>query len=121
MLPERIAMLENKLKESEDALEKGDDDRAVQLNTEFHDLLYKSSKSKKLVEMINIFRDYFYRYRSALLHIQDGMSQSNRDHRQMLEAMKKKNPRLAERVVRNHLARGKELILKEIDEGRTIP
>jgi len=121
MAPEKISMLENKLKESEDALEKGDDDKVVQLNTEFHDLLYKSCKSKKLVEMINTFRDYFYRYRSALLHIQDGISQSNKDHRQMLEAMKKKNPRLAERLVRKHLARGKELILREIDEGRTIP
>jgi DNA-binding GntR family transcriptional regulator len=39
----------------------------------------------------------------------------------MLEAMKKKNPRLAERLVRSHLARGKELILREIDEGRMIP
>ena len=121
MAPEKIAMLESKLKESEDALEKGENDKAVQLNTEFHDLLYKSCKSKKLVEMINTFRDYFYRYRSALLHMQDGMSQSTKDHRQMLEAMKKKNPRLAERLVRRHLARGKELILREIDEGRTIP
>jgi DNA-binding GntR family transcriptional regulator len=121
MTPEKISMLENKLKESEDALAKGDGDKAVQLNTEFHDLLYKSCKSKKLVEMINTFRDYFYRYRSALLHIQDGISQSNKDHRQMLEAMKKKNPRLAERLVRKHLARGKELILREIDEGRTTP
>jgi DNA-binding GntR family transcriptional regulator len=39
----------------------------------------------------------------------------------MLEAMKKKNPRLAERLVRRHLARGKDLILREIDEGRTTP
>ncbi len=121
MAPDKISILENKVKESEEALEKGEADKAVQLNTEFHDLLYKSCKSKKLVEMINTFRDYFYRYRSALLHIQDGISSSNKDHRQMLEAMKKKNPRLAERLVRSHLARGKELVLREIDEGRMIP
>ena len=39
----------------------------------------------------------------------------------MLEAMKKKNPRLAERLVRKHLARGKDLVLKEIEEGRMAP
>ena len=121
MAPDKISVLENKLKESEDALERGDSDKGVQLNTEFHDLLYKSCKSKKLVEMINTFRDYFYRYRSALLHIQNGISSSNKDHRQMLEAMKKKNPRLAERLVRKHLTRGKDLVLREIDEGRMIP
>jgi DNA-binding GntR family transcriptional regulator len=39
----------------------------------------------------------------------------------MLEAMKKKNPRLAERLVRNHLTKGKEIIIKAINEGRTVP
>jgi len=121
MAPDKISILEKKLKESEDALEKGDDNKVVQLNTEFHDLLYKSCGSKKLVEMINTFRDYFYRYRSALLHIQSGISQSNKDHHQMLEAMKKKDPGLAERLVRNHLERGKDLVLKEIEEGRMVP
>jgi DNA-binding GntR family transcriptional regulator len=119
--PDKIAVLEKKMKESEDALEKREDDKVVQLNTEFHDLLYKSCKSKKLVEMINNFRDYFYRYRSALLHIDNALSTSIQDHRQMLEAMKKKNPRLAERLVRRHLERGKALVLREIDEGRMVP
>src|SRR4030042_1163233 len=119
--PDKISTLEKKLKESEDAMAKGNDEKVVQLHTEFHDLLYKSCKSKKLVEMINNFRDYFYRYRSALLHIENGINYSNRDHRQMLEAMKNKNARLAERLVRKHLERGKDLVLKEIEQGRMVP
>jgi DNA-binding GntR family transcriptional regulator len=118
---DKISALEKKLRESEDALGRGDDEKVVQLHTEFHDLLYKSCKSKKLVDMINNFRDYFYRYRSALLHTENGISYSNKDHRQMLEAMKKKNPRLAERLVRKHLSRGRDLVLKEIEEGRISP
>ncbi len=119
--PDKISLLEKKLKESEDALKKGNEDKVVQLHTEFHDLLYKSCKSRKLVEMINLFRDYFYRYRSALLHIENAVRTSNEDHRQMLQAMKKKKPRLAERLVRKHLQRGKELVLREIDKGRMVP
>jgi len=115
---EKISQLEKKVKELEDALEKRDDEKFIQLNTEFHDLIYKSCKSKKLIEMINNFRDYFYRYRSALIHTEKGMNYSIEDHRRMLEAMKKKNPRLVERLVRNHLARGKELIIKKIGEKR---
>jgi DNA-binding GntR family transcriptional regulator len=121
LTPEKISQLEKKVKESEDALGKGDDERVVQLNTEFHDLVYRSCKSKKLFEMINNFRDYFYRYRSALLRTERGSNYSLEDHRRMLEAMKKKNPRLVERLVRNHLARGKEIILKEISERRIAP
>jgi DNA-binding GntR family transcriptional regulator len=71
--------------------------------------------------MINNFRDYFYRYRSALLRTEKGVYVSIEGHRQMLEAMKKKNPRLVERLVQKHLERGKELVIKEIDEGRMTP
>jgi hypothetical protein len=35
--------------------------------------------------------------------------------------MKKKNARLAERLVRKHLERGKDLVLREIEEGRMVP
>ena len=121
MTPERISALEKKVAELESTIKKGDYDKVVQLQTDFHDLLYKSCKSKKLFEMINNFRDYFYRYRSALLQTKDGLKSSIEDHERMLEAMKKKNPRLVERVVRKHLERGKELIIKEINEGRMVP
>jgi len=119
--PDRISILEKKIEESERALENGDDEKVVQLHTEFHDLLYKSCKSKKLTEMINNFRDYFYRYRSALLHTKEGFTYSLESHRQMLEAMRNKNARLVERLVRKHLERGKEIVIREIDEGRMTP
>ena len=119
--PEKIFNLEKKIEEAEKALKSGDDDKVVQLHTEFHDLLYKSCRSKKLIEIINNFRDYFYRYRSALLRTEKGVYVSIEGHRQMLEAMKKKNPRLVERLVQKHLERGKELVIKEIDEGKMTP
>jgi DNA-binding GntR family transcriptional regulator len=118
---DKISQLEKKVKDSEDALQKGDDDRVVQLNTEFHDLIYKSCKSRKLLEMINNFRDYFYRYRPLLLSTEKGMNYSIDDHWHMLDAMKKKNPRLVERLVRNHLSRGKDIILREVSEKRIAP
>ncbi len=119
--PYELSLLESKIKESEEALINGEDEKLVKLNTEFHDLLYKSCKSKKLIEMINNFRDYFYRYRSTLLHTEGGFKYSVESHREMLEAMKKKNPRLVERLVRQHLERGKKIILQEIDAGRISP
>jgi DNA-binding GntR family transcriptional regulator len=119
--PDKISVLEKKTDESEDLLEKGDDEKVIQLYTEFHDVLYKSCKSKKLIEMINNFRDYFYRYRSSLLQTPNGIKTSITDHREMIDAMKKRNPKLVEKLVRGHLDRGKEIVLKEINDGRMIP
>ncbi len=119
--PDEISALEKKIKEAEKALNEGDDDKAVEVHTEFHDLLYNACKSQKLIELISNFRDYFYRYRYALLHSEGGMRISIQDHLQMLEAMKGKNPRLVERLVRKHLERGKEIILREIHKGKVVP
>jgi DNA-binding GntR family transcriptional regulator len=71
--------------------------------------------------MIDNFHDYFYGYRSALLQSSAGFKTSVADHRRIWEAMIKKNPRLVERLARNHLERGKDLVLKEIEKGRIIP
>jgi DNA-binding GntR family transcriptional regulator len=119
--PERISTLEKKIEETEKVMKSRDNDKVIRLHTEFHDLLYKSCKSNKLIEMINNFRDYFYRYRPALLRTEKNIRDSIEDHRQMLEAMKKKNPRLVERLVRNHLRKGMEIILKEINMGELVP
>ena len=119
--PDKISLLEKRTDEWVDIFKKGDAEKVIQFYTEFHDVLYKSCKSKKLIEMINNFRDYFYRYRSALLHTPNGIKTSISDHREMLEAMKKRNPKLVERLVRSHLDRGKEIVLKEIHEGRMVP
>jgi DNA-binding GntR family transcriptional regulator len=118
---DKLEALEKKVVESEMALKKGDHERLTQLHTEFHDLLYKACKSKKLIELINNFRDYFFRYRSALLRLPDGFKTSITDHRQMLKAMKEKKPKVVEKLVRDHLERGKEIILREIQEGRMNP
>ena len=121
MAPEKISSLEKNIDETERAMESGDYDKVVQLHTEFHNVLYKSCKSRKLLDMINNYSDYFYRYRGALVRTDNGFQSSTEDHRRMLEAMKKKDPRLVERIVRKHLGKGKDIVLKEIDEGRLTP
>jgi DNA-binding GntR family transcriptional regulator len=121
MTSDKISALEKKLEELQKALEGGDTNKVVQLNTEFHNLLYKACKSKKLADMINTYTDYFYRYRAAFPINEDNFKYTVEDHKGMLEAMKKKNPRLVERLVRTHLEKTKELVLKAVDEGKMAP
>jgi DNA-binding GntR family transcriptional regulator len=119
--PEKISALEKNIDETEKAMDGGDYDKVVQLHTEFHNVLYRSCKSRKLLDMINNYSDYFFRYRAALVRADSGFKSSTEDHRRMLDAMKKKDPRLVERIVRKHLVKGKDIVLKEIDEGRLSP
>src|SRR5512139_1291378 len=119
--PDKISALEKKLEELQKALEGRDTNKVVQLNTEFHNLLYKACKSKKLADMINNYTDYFYRYRAAFPISEDNFKYTVEDHKSMLDAMKKKNPRLVEKLVRAHLEKTKELVLEAVDEGKMEP
>lgn len=113
----KLGMLRDKLRESEEYVKRGETEKLIQLNTEFHDILYRSSKSRKLYHMINNLRDYFYRYRVAILGINGIPQCSLRDHKKMLLAMGKKDSALVEKLVREHILRGKEIVLKEFERG----
>ena len=88
------------------------------INTEFHDLLYRLSKSPKLINMINGLRDQIYRYRQMILKERKFASTSNLDHKKMLKYIRKRDAEGAERLVRDHILRGQEMVLKEYDRQR---
>ena len=89
------------------------------INTEFHDLLYGLSKSPKLINMINGLRDQIYRYREMILKESKFASTSNLDHKRMLKFIRKRDANEAERLVREHILRGQEMVLQEYDRQRT--
>ena len=115
--PESFSLLEKKIEKSKARLARGDVAGLVRLNTEFHDTLYKSGGSKHLYRMISSLRDYFYRYRVAILGV-DGMPEmSIQDHRDMLEAMRAGDSAEVDRLVRRHILRGKDIVIQQIRAG----
>lgn len=116
--PKELVELENKIEEFQIALDSKKMKLLPAINTEFHDLLYGLSKSPKLINMINGLRDQIYRYRQMILRGRQFASTSNADHKKMLKYIRKRDPEGAERVVRDHILRGQEVVLKEYDRQR---
>jgi DNA-binding GntR family transcriptional regulator len=54
--------------------------------------------------MINDLTDQIYRFRKILLKTDEWAETSNRDHRKMLEAIRKRDLNQVERVVKEHIA-----------------
>jgi DNA-binding GntR family transcriptional regulator len=116
--PKELEELENKIDEFQNALDRKKMDLLPAINTEFHDLLYRLSKSPKLVNMINGLRDQIYRYRQMILKERKFASTSNQDHKKMLKYIRRRDAEGAERLVREHILRGQEMVLKEYDRKR---
>lgn len=115
-----VQKLLNSIKSSKKALEKKQFDKVMQLNTQFHEIIYRAAGSTKLYELINDFRDAISRYRRPLLENPDYVGVSLKDHEEMVAAMVKKKKDRVEKLVRKHIMRGIDIILKEMESGKPI-
>lgn len=105
--------LEKKMLEYQKCLEKKTTDKLQKINTEFHDLLYALSKNPKLVKMINQLRAQISRFRQMILKQEDYAQESNEDHVRMLEAIRNRDVDTVEKLVRDHILKGKNAVLNQ--------
>ena len=109
--PRELIVLEKKVEEFQECLSKKQMDSLPVINTEFHELLYDLSKSPRLIHMINGLRDQIYRFREIILKDQKHAGTSHEDHLQMLKLMHKRDVEGVEKLVREHIQRGQEVVL----------
>lgn len=104
--------LEEKIAEFERLLQGRQLRGLPEVNTQFHDLLYALSRSPRLVGMIYALRDQIFRFRQIILRDERQARISNQDHRQILDRIRRRDADGAERLVREHIARGQGMVLK---------
>jgi len=109
--------LHQKIHEYQLHLDQGNLKALLQVNTEFHDLLYALSRSQKLIKMISDLQDQIYRFRQVLLKTEENARISNEDHKLMLKLISKHDLDGVEGLVREHILRGQRIVLKEFDKG----
>ena len=111
--PRELTVLEQKVEEFQACLSKKQMDSLPVINTEFHELLYDLSKSPRLIHMINGLRDQIYRFREIILKDPKHAGTSHEDHLQMLKFMRKRDAEGVEKLVREHIQRGQEVVLND--------
>jgi DNA-binding GntR family transcriptional regulator len=116
--PKELRALEKKIDEFQQCLNNRQLDVLPEINTEFHELLYDLSKSPRLIHMINGLRDQIYRFRQMILKEEKMAHVSNEDHIQMLKYMRKRDAEKVERLVREHILRGRDVVLQDFSRKR---
>jgi DNA-binding GntR family transcriptional regulator len=118
--PKELRALEKKIEEFQLNLDKKRMDVLTEINTGFHELLYDLSKSPRLIHMINGLRDQIYRFRQIILKDGKLANVSNADHIQMLKYMRRRDADKVERLVREHILRGRDVVLQEFDQEQRL-
>ena len=80
----------------------------VDLDAEFHEILYRASKSQRLGEINQSLRDYVLQLRIKGLCFPEISRRSNVGHRRILQAVTRKDFKKIESAVRFHVGRTKK-------------
>lgn len=115
---EQIKVLEELADKSDDALRRERLDEVFHWNTEFHDALHGMVADKRRFHSLIVnMRKYVLRYRKETLQSLEAGHRASEGHRQILLALKTKDPEICERVMRIHIRQSMEDALQSNREA----
>ena len=117
---EDIRLLEENLREQDK--EKNSIENYIKLNTEFHEYFFKATQNKKFINCLKRLRDYQLRFDRInwMTHGSFFVNLTLGQHREILEAVKRKNGELAEKMIKLHMNTGVEFLIKALREKNLL-
>ncbi|NSW89240.1 MAG: GntR family transcriptional regulator [Firmicutes bacterium] len=75
----------------------------LKLDSRFHDILFRASKSRPLMYILSTFHHYAQRARGASLEIPGRSQKTFEEHKAIFQALAAREPELAERLTTEHV------------------
>jgi len=113
---DELEELERLLVKIAECAEKNDLETLVQLDTQFHDILYRASRNDRLVQIINNLREHIQRFRTSSLATPGRMRETVEEHKALVEAISSRNVELAQRLAQEHIENAENRLLEALRE-----
>ena len=106
--PEELEELEMNLRNSEEGVKRGVKDQMIGFDTEFHEMLCKASRNKRLIQFGQMLRDHLLKYRMIGLRIPEMARDAVEEHIRIFKALQLKHPEELEQSISEHLEKSKQ-------------
>jgi DNA-binding GntR family transcriptional regulator len=113
-----LAALEKLLARMTRSLDRGDANQWFPAHVAFHDAIFRAAGNARLQAMSSVVRLSIQHFHPLLLRTANRLPDALREHRAIFEAIAARDDAEAERRARAHIAGAKEIVLKELAEGR---
>jgi DNA-binding GntR family transcriptional regulator len=111
-----ITRMETLNRQLEVASGKKDLRRVLELHNEFHDVFLRACGNEKLHQIVQNMVMQFQRFR-MILAMPGKVEGSIEQHVEIIDAFRKRDPALAEKLVQRNALYGKKILLKELAKG----
>ncbi len=115
---EELEELERYLVKIAEDIDKGDLQKVVATDTDFHSLLYKASRNHRLSQIINNLREQIQRFRTTSLSYPGRMKEALEEHRKIVEAISERNGELACKLAQEHIANAENSMMSMIQQDK---
>ena len=102
--PEALAKLTESVELSEFYLMKNDPDHLKELDTDFHNIIYKSSGNRHLCKILSELHRNIRSYRKMSLSVHDRLYKSVEEHKELLSAIRARDEQSAEQIATKHIS-----------------
>lgn len=113
-----IHELEHNLQKTERAIKSGRTETMMELDTEFHLVIYRASRSQALYNICRGLSDHTLKYRIACIHVPDIARHAREGHASILRALQEKKPADLDRAIEVHLTQVQKDILAHLATSR---
>ena len=113
-----IAELRQMVRQMHDVAESGDVDEYYRLNIAFHIRLVQCTRNDRLIEMLQGTDKELHLYRHRSLVQPEGVSVSNKEHNEIVEAVAARDIKRARQAFKRHVLNGKARAVAALPNNR---
>lgn len=111
---EEIDEMEENLKKFMEAIKKSDIKEIALIDVDFHEIIYKSTKNRRLIQILGNLREQMYRYRMEYIKDKETRENLAREHRIIIDSIIKKDSEAGKKAILEHIDRQEKTILENI-------
>ncbi len=114
--PVVLAALEYTLSQYAEAVRREDWPQIMRLDTKFHETIARASRNRRLMSAVRIYREQLRLLRQKSVAIPGRPRRSLQEMQAILDALRLRDPEVAERAMRAHIRSVREDVLRELME-----
>ncbi len=93
---------------------------SIKKDVEFHDVIYRSSRNDKLIQISNNLREQIQRFRVIYIKDYSSTKELIREHNVIYEAITGRDPEAAMRAAQSHIKHQEEAIIRSVKRNNMI-
>jgi DNA-binding GntR family transcriptional regulator len=117
---EELEQMERLLVRKAELTEANDLDSIVEVDTDFHAILFKASRNEKLGQILNNLREQIQRFRAVSLAMPGRMKEALEEHRKIVEALSERNVALVASLAAEHIENAENVMLEAMRNNKTF-